>query len=61
VIIVERPDAYKRNKYVKRKPYQLKKGRDWGTGTGGTVTVYDKKGNSILSLAEGEWTKVRRD
>lgn len=58
VIIINRPDRWRNGKERPRKPYKITKGRDWSTSQG-TVTVYDKAGNSVLSLAEGEWTKVR--
>lgn len=59
MIIIDRPKAWRNGKDRPVKPYRLKKGRDWST-IQGTVTVYDKKGSSILSLAESQWDRVRR-
>lgn len=59
MIIIDRPDRWRNGKERSRAPYKIKKGRDWGTSQG-TVTVYNKAGDSILSLSEGEWTKIRR-
>jgi hypothetical protein len=59
VIIIDRPEKWRNGKDRPRKPYKISKGRDWGLSQG-AVTVYDKRGESILSLSEGMWTKVRR-
>ncbi len=58
-IIIELPDSWRNSKRRPRKPINLK-GSEWSTGPSGTLTVYDKAGNPVLSLAESEWTRVRR-
>lgn len=59
MIIIDRPEVWKRNRHVPVKPYRVGKGRSWDV-LSRTVTVYDKKNRAILSLSEGEWTRVRR-
>jgi hypothetical protein len=58
-IIINRPGKWRGSKMRPSKPIRIK-GYEWNTGTGGTVTVFDKNGLAILSLGEGEWTRVRR-
>jgi hypothetical protein len=59
VIIIQRHARWRGGKARPRKPYRIK-GSDWATDAAGGITVYRKNGDAIISLADGEWRKVRR-